>query len=624
MSLLDKILGRPLASSQAEEEKIGVLSGVPVLGLDGLSSAGYGPEAALAILLPLGAVGLVYIGPIILAILALLTILYFSYRQTIAAYPGGGGSYTVARENLGVPASLLAASSLIVDYILNVAVGISAGVGALISAIPSLQPHILAVCLVTLAFITLMNLRGLRESGVTFGIPTYAFVGTLVYVLVAGLVKTVAAGGHPVPAVAPPAIPPATQAATLWLILRSFASGCTAMTGVEAVSNGVTAFRKPSVRNAQLTLTVIILILALLLGGIAFLSRTYGIVAMDQSQASYQSVISQMVGAVAGRGVFYYVTIGSVLAVLALSANTSFAGFPQLCRLVALDGFLPHGFAIVGRRLVNSVGIVILAVLSAALLIAFGGITDRLIPLFAVGAFGAFTLSQAGMVVHWKRMGGRKSKAPMMVNGLGAIATAGALCIIMIAKFVEGAWITVLLIPLMFFLFTRIKRHYDDAALKIACLRPLKLDGNGPPIVVVPIKAWDMIAEKALRFGLTLSEQVIAVYVTLDLQSETLSRNWEGLVQNPAKRGGFKPPELKVIESPYRLIIKPIIDYVEELKEQYPDKVIAVIIPALVESNWAERLLHNNRATWLRANLLLKGESRVVVIDVPWYLSQGC
>ncbi|HUK90980.1 MAG TPA: APC family permease, partial [Blastocatellia bacterium] len=550
MSLLDKILGRPLASSQAEEEKIGVLSGVPVLGLDGLSSAGYGPEAALAILLPLGAVGLVYIGPIILAILALLTILYFSYRQTIAAYPGGGGSYTVARENLGVPASLLAASSLIVDYILNVAVGISAGVGALISAIPSLQPHILAVCLVTLAFITLMNLRGLRESGVTFGIPTYAFVGTLVYVLVAGLVKTVAAGGHPVPAVAPPAIPPATQAATLWLILRSFASGCTAMTGVEAVSNGVTAFRKPSVRNAQLTLTVIILILALLLGGIAFLSRTYGIVAMDQSQASYQSVISQMVGAVAGRGVFYYVTIGSVLAVLALSANTSFAGFPQLCRLVALDGFLPHGFAIVGRRLVNSVGIVILAVLSAALLIAFGGITDRLIPLFAVGAFGAFTLSQAGMVVHWKRMGGRKSKAPMMVNGLGAIATAGALCIIMIAKFVEGAWITVLLIPLMFFLFTRIKRHYDDAALKIACLRPLKLDGNGPPIVVVPIKAWDMIAEKALRFGLTLSEQVIAVYVTLDLQSETLSRNWEGLVQNPAKRGGFKPPELKVIESP--------------------------------------------------------------------------
>ena len=266
MSLLDKILGPPISSFEAESEKIGVLSGVPVLGLDGLSSAGYGPEAALAVLLPLGAVGLVYIGPIIIAILGLLTILYFSYRQTIGAYPGGGGSYTVARENLGTRASLLAAAALMVDYILNVAVGISAGIGALISAIPSLHSHILALCLVTLGLITLINLRGLRESSVAFGIPTYAFVGTLFSMLIIGLVKTIAGGGHPIPVTAPPAIMPGVESVSLWLILRSFASGCTAMTGVEAVSNGVPAFRKPGVPNAQKTLTVIILLLGLLLG----------------------------------------------------------------------------------------------------------------------------------------------------------------------------------------------------------------------------------------------------------------------------------------------------------------------------------------------------------------------
>jgi amino acid transporter len=623
MSLLDKILGRPISSLQAESEKIGVLSGVPVLGLDGLSSAGYGPEAALAVLLPLGAVGLVYIGPIIIAILALLTILYFSYRQTIGAYPGGGGSYTVARENLGTRASLLAAAALMVDYILNVAVGISAGIGALISAIPSLHSHILALCLVTLGLITLINLRGLRESSVAFGIPTYAFVGTLFSMLIIGLVKTIASSGHPIPVTAPPPISPGVESVSLWLILRSFASGCTAMTGVEAVSNGVPAFRKPGVPNAQKTLTVIIFILGLLLGGIALLSRAYHIGAMDQEQGNYQSVISQMVGAVAGRGAFYYATIASVLTVLALSANTSFADFPRLCRLIALDGFLPRGFTIIGRRLVNSVGIVILALLSAILLIFFGGITDRLIPLFAVGAFAAFTLSQAGMVIHWKRIGGRKSRVPMLVNGLGASATATALAIIMIAKFVEGAWITLLLIPTIFFLFTRVRRHYDQVALKIACMRPLHLQHNDPPLVVVPIQGWNLITEKALRFALTISGDVRAVHILFDQEDDGgLSQKWNAMVEEPARAAGLAPPVLKIIQSPYRLVIKPLIDYLEKLKREYPDRLIAVIIPELVESRWYEHLLHNNRATWLRANILSKSESRVVVINVPWYLSQ--
>ncbi len=403
MSLAGLILGRPLASHEQDQVKIGVVAGVPAMGLDGLTSSAYGPEAALTILLPLGAAGLSYIGPITLVILALLAMLYFSYRQTIAAYPVNGGSYTVAKENLGTWAGLLAAAALMIDYILNVAVGISAGVAALVSAAPTLHKYTLPLCLVVLVLITLVNLRGTGEAGLAFAIPTYLFIATLGMVLVLGLTKTFSAAGHPQPVVAPPVIPASVEAFSLWIVLRSFASGCTAMTGVEAVSNGVSAFREPTIKNAHRTLTFIVVVLALLLGGIACLSRAYHIGAMPQDQPGYQSVLSQLTGAVVGRGWLYYVTIGSVLATLCLSANTSFVDFPRLSRLIAQDDFLPRPFAIVGRRLVYSIGIVFLAAAAALLLIVFRGITDRLIPLFAVGAFLAFSLSQAGMVFHWHR-----------------------------------------------------------------------------------------------------------------------------------------------------------------------------------------------------------------------------
>jgi len=405
-AVVDKLLGQPLASSEEGQQKIGVFAGVPSLGLDGLSSAAYGPEAALTILLPLGAVGLVYIGPITLVILALLTILYFSYRQTIAAYPNGGGSYTVAHENLGIKFGLLAAAALMLDYTLTVAVGISAGVGALISAVPGLHRHTLMLCLAFLALITLVNLRGAREAGAIFALPTYLFVLSLGGVLVYGLIQALGHGGHPHPVLAPPAVPKAVEGVSLWLLLRAFASGCTAMTGVEAVANGVTIFADPVVRNAQRTLTAIVVILLALLAGIAYLCHAYGIAAMDEARPGYQSVLSLLLGAVVGRGGVYYVTLGSVLAVLVLSANTSYAGFPRLCRLVALDSYLPHAFALLGRRLVYTVGILFLTGLCGILLIAFKGITDKLIPLYAVGAFLAFTLSQAGMVMHWRRQAG--------------------------------------------------------------------------------------------------------------------------------------------------------------------------------------------------------------------------
>jgi amino acid transporter len=621
MSLLDRILGRTLSSAEEEEQKIGVAAGVPMLGLDGLSSSAYGPEAALTVLLPLGALGLRCFGPIILVILGLLTMLYFSYRQTIAAYPMGGGSYTVAKENLGVWMGLLAAAALLLDYILNVAVGISAGIGALVSAVPGLHGHILALCLVTLALITLVNLRGIRESGVAFLIPTYLFVGTLGTALLIGVFKTLASGGHPQPVTAPPALPAATAAVSLWLLMRAFASGCTAMTGVEAVSNGVSAFAQPAVQRAQRTLTVIVVLLGLLLGGIAYLCRVYGIGATDPDSPSYQSVISQLVGAVAGRGVCYYVTIGSVLAVLALSANTSFAGFPRLCRLLAEDDFLPHAFAVKGRRLVYSYGIVILASMAGVLLIIFGGITDRLIPLFAVGAFLAFTLSQAGMVAHWKRRGGAHASASLVVNGVGAIATGIALAVILAAKLREGAWITVLIIPAALILFTRVKRHYDRVHQAIRCAHRLDLSHLQPPVVVVPITGWTIIAERALSFALPLSQDVTVVHViTGDQDENELRAQWEQYVEPPLLEAGLTQPCLVFLSSPYRLLVAPLLTFIDRVKEAHPGRLIAVIIPELVEARWYQYLLHNHRATTLKAALLLRGDQRTVVINVPWYL----
>ena len=344
-SLTKLLVGRPIANREAEGRKLNVLTGLPAMGLDGIASAAYGPEAALTILAATGAAGLAHIGPITWAILLLLAILCCSYWQTIEAYPNNGGSYVVAKDNLGINAGLLAAAALMVDYLLNVAVGISAGVGALTSAIPTLHPYTLWLCIGILAAITTMNLRGTRETGMAWAVPTYLFVASLGLVLAWGAYKVVSAGGHPSAVVRPPDIQQATGAVTLWLLLRAFASGCTAMTGVEAVSNGVSAFREPKVRHAHGTLVAIVVILGLLLLGIAHVAQAYGVMAMDQSKPGYQSVLSQLVGAICGRGWFYYVTIGSVLAVLCLSANTSYVDFPRLCHLVAEDGFLPSPFS---------------------------------------------------------------------------------------------------------------------------------------------------------------------------------------------------------------------------------------------------------------------------------------
>src|SRR6202012_1914906 len=356
------------------------------------------------LLIPLGLGGIHYIGPITAAILILLVILYFSYSQTIEAYPHGGGSFTVAGENLGDRAGLLAAAALMIDYVLTAAVGISAGIGALISAVPSLQPHTLEMCLGVLVILTIVKMRGVHHTGIVFMIPTYLFTGTLLIVIGVGLAK--AFSGHPNPVTPVPVMPPATEALSLWLMLKVFSSGCAAMTGVEAVSNGVMAFREDTRKNAKITLTVIIVLLAILLLGMAYLCRGYNLGAIDPNSPHYESVLSMLTRAVMGHGWFYYLTIASVLLVLALSANTAFADFPRLTRAIAINNYLPHVFLIRGRRLLYSWGIYVLVAFTAVLLIIFKGVTDRLIPLYAIGAFLAFTLSQAGMVMDWWKQGG--------------------------------------------------------------------------------------------------------------------------------------------------------------------------------------------------------------------------
>ncbi len=620
MDIVDLLLGKPLATEDEKAERIGSVKGIPIFGLDALSSAAYGPEAALTLLIPLGMAGVAYILPIIGAILVLMCIVYFSYRQTMQAYPHGGGSYTVASENLGSGAGLLAAASLMIDYVLTAAVGISAGVGALVSAAPELQPHTLSLCLGILALLAMVNLRGMQETGGIFMIPTYLFIACLIGLILVGAAKALLAGGHPVPVVAPPKLSRATESVGAWLILRAFASGCTAMTGVEAVSNGVMAFREPTYKYAQKTLTIIIGILMIMLLGIAYLAPAYGVAATAPEGPGYESVLSQLLGAVAGKGLFYWVSIGSILLVLSLSANTAFADFPRLARAIAMNGFLPHSLTLRGRRLVFSQGVYALAILAGVLLTIFGGVTDRLIPLYAVGAFLAFTLSQAGMVVHWWKNKGRGARQSMFINGLGAVATGITVMIVLVAKFTEGAWIVVVLIPALILLMRAVKRHYGRVERETQMARPVNTANLVDPIVIIPVEHWSVIAEKALRFAWRFSNDIRVVHVECGEDTDRICLEYPGLVENPAKAAGLPVPELVVLRSPYRFVIRPILNYALELEQSIPDKTIAVLIPELVESRWYYFLLHNNRSQVLKALLLFSGNERTTVINIPWYL----
>lgn len=621
MSLRDRLFGRPIATEDGEHEQVSWVAGVPILGLDALGSAAYGPEALLTVLLPLGADalrGMAWLTPI--TVLVLLTV-YLSYRQTLPAYPNGGGAYTVAKENLGVQPSLLAAAALALDYILNVAVAIAAGVGALVSAVPSLLPHTVALCLCVLTLMTLINLRGVRSTGLAFMTPTYLFIGCMIAMLGYGLVRAALADWHPLPIEKVPSVRAPTEAISLVLLLHAFANGCTALTGVEAVSNGVPIFRQPTVQNASRALTMIVAVLMLLLAGEAVLCNLYGVVATEPGRAGFQSVLSSLLGAIAGRGVFYHVAMASIVVVLLLSANTSFADFPRLCRILAADKFLPEPFVHRGRRLAFSYGVLMLSVLSALLLLAFGGITDALIPLFAIGALSAFTMSQIGMVGHWRRSDAPHARRSLLLNGLGALATGVTLIIVLIAKFSEGAWLTVLLVAGIVLALRRVRAHYDVIEASTDIDLSLDVGPLAPPLVMVPLRRWDAIALKALRLSLQLSREITVVQVlTQDRDVEDLSARWEQLAERPARAHGFTAPRLVVLRSEYRELFGPLLHFVQTLAAEHPGRQVAVVIPELIEPRWYHYLLHNHTPALLKTLLLHRGGPQVVVVSTPWHL----
>ncbi len=629
MRLIDVLLGRALANREQGRQRIGWFAAVPAMGLDGLGSASYGPEAAMTVLAPFGALGLVWIGPVTAAIIGLLLVLYLSYRQTVVAYQSNGGAYTVARENLGMAAGLFAAAALMIDYVLNVAVGISAGVGALTSTLPALHPYTVGLCLAILLLITLANLRGTGEAGLLFALPTYLFVASFLALIGVGLVRMAAFGGHPHAVVAPPLAPGAVAAISLWGVMRAFSAGCTAMTGVEAVSNGVGAFREPVVGNAHRTLTIICLTLGVLLAGVAALARGYGLAAMDQSQAGYQSLLSQLTAAVAGRGPIYYLAMASVLAVLCLSANTSYVGFPRLCRLVAQDAFLPRPFALPDRRLIFSAGVGFLTVFAGALLILFKGVTDRLIPLFAIGAFLTFTLSQAGMVAYWRK----SAKDPacrtaawrrLSINAVGASLTGLALAVIVATKFADGAWIVIVAIPLAIAGLIACRRYYERLDRQLAPAPRFEPGDRSPPTVLVLFDARTRMSDRALDVAMSLSPEVIAIHLThLEGPDEcedvrAIKRHWAEAVVEPLAARGIAPPRLVLLPAPMRTINHPLLEFIEKLDAATPNRAVAVLIPELVLHHPWERIFHARRAERLRAALLAHGGSRLNLIIAPW------
>lgn len=606
MGLLKRLLiGRPLRTEQAVYERLSNVKALATFSSDALSSVAYATEEILLMLVLAGTVALPKALPIAGAIALLLVVVSISYRQTIFAYPGGGGSYIVSKENLGVSPGLVAGSALLIDYVLTVAVSISAGVAAITSAFPDLSPYRVFMCLGLIAVITVANLRGIRESAALFSVPTYAFVILMALVIVVGLIRLFLGfeSAHP----APVGVPQAVQPLTLFLILRAFASGCTALTGVEAISNGVPAFRSPESRNAAKTLSWMAGLCIFLFLGITVLAYAYGAVPFHG-----ETVVSQVARHVFGNGPFYYLVQAATAMILVLAANTSYADFPRLAGLIARDGYLPRYLANRGDRLVFSNGIVILGILSGLLVLLFGGSTHSLIPLYAVGVFLSFTLSQSGMVVHWWRLREAGWKRNIAVNAVGATATLLVLIVITATKFLLGAWMVILLMPIVVVGFRAIHRHYEALGRQLRVSGEILTVPDRPARhrIIVPISGVNNAVANTLRYARTLSSDITAVHIAVDPEvGEKVRERWERWVPDIP---------LHVVESPYRALIGPLIAFIEELDEEDPHDLTTILVPEFVTSRWWHYLLHQQTAPILRTQLMFR--KRWVVTGVPYHI----
>ncbi len=597
------LVGRPLPANEATKEQITPVQGLPALSLDALTSVAYGPEAILVVLAGAGAGALHLILPLTVAIVVLLTILVFSYRQVIDAYPGGGGAYAVSRANLGVPASQLAAASLVVDYTLTVAVSIAAGVGALTSAFPSLSSATVPICLGILAFVMVLNLRGLGDSARAFLLPTMVFIFGLLVIIAVGLVhplaRNAAPSGHPLTATK------GLEVVGILLVLKAFAAGCSALTGVEAIANGVPLFRPPRQARAKRTEELLGAILALMLLGLAVLANRFHV-----APRSGQTVLSQIMALSVGRNWAYYVVSVTITIVLALAANTSFGGLPVLASLLARDHYAPHIFGLRGDRQTFNYGIVVLAVLSGALLVAVNGNTQRLIPLFAIGVFTGFTLSQTGLVVHWWRERPERWRQRATINGVGAVTTAIATVIFLVTKFAQGAWVVVVAVPVFIVMFRRVRRYYDrvGAILEFGHIPP---PPHGMPTqVIVPVTTVSRLTARAVNEALSLSTDVLAVTVATEDQKdacEDLAEQW---------RQWDPGIPLRVLHTEYASLVDPIVDLIDEIRATHHAQLV-VLVPVIVPSRLRYRLLHNHLDLLL--SQALRRRTDVVLARVPMY-----
>src|SRR5690554_171712 len=602
------LVGSPLPTQQLAGERLNKVRALAAFSPDALSSIAYANQEIYLGLVVAGAAGLVFSWRIGLAIALLLVIVAFSYLQTIREYPSGGGSYVVARENLGVQAGLVAASALLIDYTLTAAVSLTAGVASLASAFPALWSYRTGLALGFLVLITLANLRGLRESGTLMALPVYFFLFSYLIMLVVGLVRALGNDPRPFTETAPPAV----EHVTAFLILHTFASGCTALTGVEAISNGIPVFRAPETRNARQTLAVMAVLMAILFVGSIGLTQYFGITARSD-----ETILSALARYVFNDTAFYYIVQVAMLAILVVAANTSFAGFPRLASILAQDGYLPRQLSFLGDRLVFSNGMLLLAGLTGVLIAGFGGDTHALIPLFAVGVFIAFTLSQARMVIHWLRLRGPGWALKASVNGIGAVATTVTLVVVTFSKFLEGAWMVLLLIPVIVWMFRTVNAHYREVALELS-LRDATPDATPPltPRIVLPVSGMHRGVYQALRYARSISNDVTAVYVEITPgAADRLREQW--------KTWGQGVP-LVVVPSPYRSIVGPLLEYLDRVDREHDDGQLAsIILPEFVPARWWQNLLHNQTAWLLKLALLYRrrrfGTVRAI-IDIPLYL----